>query len=191
MQDKLIKTFISSDTGLEVKKLINDLKPKIISKNNVIKWVNRENIHLTLRFIGPTVIDEISKLNSMLENVSKKFKDFSVEIDGTGCFPKVERPRVIWLGVKGEIAKLNNLVLSINKNLEEMGYPNDDRNFVPHITLGRIKYPQKKIPDLRSFLNYSFKPIEIKVKKFSLFQTETFSSGSVYSLIGTHHLSND
>jgi len=110
MQDKLIKTFISSDTGLEVKKLINDLKPKIISKNNVIKWVNRENIHLTLRFIGPTVIDEISKLNSMLENVSKKFKDFSVEIDGTGCFPKVERPRVIWLGVKGEIAKLNNLV---------------------------------------------------------------------------------
>ena len=191
MQDKLIKTFISSDTDVEVKQRINDLKGKIISKSNVINWVNRENIHLTLRFIGPTVIDEISKLNSMLENVSKNFKDFSLEINGTGCFPKKERPRIIWLGVKGEIAKLNDLVLSINKNLEEMGYPNDDRNFVPHITLGRIKYPQKNIPDLRSFLNYSFKPIKIKVKKFSLFQTETFSSGSVYSLIGTHHLLND
>ncbi|MFL3050450.1 MAG: RNA 2',3'-cyclic phosphodiesterase [Candidatus Neomarinimicrobiota bacterium] len=191
MQDKLIKTFISSDTGVEVKKLINDIKAKILLKSNAIKWVNRENIHLTLRFIGPTVIDEISKLNSMLENVSKNFKDFSLEINGTGCFPKEERPRIIWLGIKGEVAKLNDLVLSINKNLEEMGYPNDDRNFVPHITLGRIKYPQKNIPDLKSFLNYSFKPIEIKVKKFSLFQTETFSSGSIYSLIGTHHLSND
>lgn len=191
MQDKLIKTFISSDTGVEVKKLINDIKAKILLKSNAIKWVNRENIHLTLRFIGPTVIDEISKLNSMLENVSKNFKDFSLEINGTGCFPKEERPRIIWLGIKGEVAKLNDLVLSINKNLEEMGYPNDDRNFVPHITLGRIKYPQKNIPDLRSFLNYSFKPIEIKVKKFSLFQTETFSSGSIYSLIGTHHLSNN
>ena len=68
MQDKLIKTFISYDTGVEVKKLINELKPKILSKSKVLKWVNIENIHLTLRFIGPTVIDEISKLNSMLEN---------------------------------------------------------------------------------------------------------------------------
>ena len=191
MQDKLIKTFISSDTGVEVIKLINELKPKILSKSKVVKWVNIENIHLTLRFIGPTVIDEISKLNSMLENVSKNFQDISLEINGTGCFPKEERPRVIWLGVKGEIEKLNDLVVSINKNLADMGYPNEDRNFVPHITLGRIKYPQRNIPDLRSFLNYSFKPIEIKVKKISLFQTETFSSGSVYSLIGTYHLANN
>ena len=191
MQDKLIKTFISYDTGVEVKKLINELKPKILSKSKVLKWVNIENIHLTLRFIGPTVIDEISKLNSMLENVSKNFQDISLEINGTGCFPKEERPRVIWLGVKGEIEKLNDLVVSINKNLADMGYPNEDRNFVPHITLGRIKYPQRNIPDLRSFLNYSFKPIEIKVKKISLFQTETFSSGSVYCLIGTYHLANN
>ncbi|MBF88379.1 MAG: RNA 2',3'-cyclic phosphodiesterase [Candidatus Marinimicrobia bacterium] len=192
MGEKLIKTFISIDVGNKIKEKIKRLKSENFRKTDNVNWVNIENIHLTLRYIGPTVNSEIKKINNILENIVKDFREFSLEIKGTGIFPKIQRPRIIWLGINGNLSKLSDLESYINKILSQNGYPSDNfNNFIPHITLGRIRYPQTTTPDLTSFLNASYNPVKFKVQKISLFRTETIGSGPIYSLLGTHYFSNN
>ena len=188
MPDKLIRTFIAVNLPEEIQKVARDLKPTVGKNPSAVKWVPEENIHLTLRFIGPTAPGEVEKINRLLRDTARRHADFSLTISDVGCFPKKERPRVLWLGVRGEVEALARLVEDINSEMEQLGYPNDDRNYAPHVTIGRVRYPQKVTPDVTDFLSADYTPIQAAITKVHLYRSETLPSGAVYSLLGTHQL---
>ena len=79
----------------------------------------------------------------------------------------------------------------IQSSLESLGFYKDDKLFHPHITLGRSKYPQKRTPDIASFLAKSYDPIFFRVEKIQFLTSELFPNGPVYTILSTHFFENN
>lgn len=188
IKEKLIRTFLAVELPQRVKSTVLNLQTTVQTKPKVLKWVKMDNIHLTLRFIGPTPEREVPRISAEVKKAVARHNDLSLFISGTGVFPKPQRPRVLWLGADGEVQKLKNLVNDINNELEKLGFPAEEREYSPHITIGRIRYPQKITPDVTNFLNSEYDPIEVKVQSVRFFQSDLVPGGPIYSILGIYQL---
>ena len=101
------------------------------------RWVDLGDLHLTLRFLGPTPELRLPGLRGAVDSAAAGQWPFRVAIGGGGAFPSVERPRAIWLGVADPDGGLTRLADSVGRALVEAGWPADERLFTPHLTLAR------------------------------------------------------
>ncbi len=157
-------------------------------KHEKIKWVEPYNLHLTLKFFGET---EDEKIDSIIEKISEsvsRTEQFSFEVEEIGIFGSSYNPKVLWAGISGSknIINLENL---ISEGLSEIGYVKDRQNFVPHLTLGRIKYLSDKtlfqlIVD--DYKNEYFQ--EQKIGELYLFESILKKEGPQYSIVKSFHL---
>jgi 2'-5' RNA ligase len=97
----------------------------------------------------------------------------------------------MWVGLDGAIDKLNQLVTAVHDGLHPLGFPREEKKFHPHITMARAKYPQKKTPDISSFLNTTYDPIPFRIQKIQFISSELFPNGPVYTILGTHFFGNN
>ncbi len=118
--------------------LQNEMKSSGFPK---LKWVRPENIHLTLKFFGDIPVDSINRIGEVMAAVSKGVAPMTLTAGGLGVFPTIRRPRVIWTGLKGRIHELIEFQKRLDGNLEEIGFPGENRPFKAHLTLARIKHP--------------------------------------------------
>lgn len=109
-----------------------------------VKWVRPGNMHLTLRFLGETDSKAVTLIMEALDKASTSLDPFQFAFGGTGVFPHPGKPRVLWIGMqKGqqEVVKVSEIV---GLHLSEMGFAKENREFHPHLTLGRLRGPIKK-----------------------------------------------
>ena len=191
MDHRLIRTFIAIPVPESVFVLQGNLKNTIEKKTGKVRWVKRDQLHLTLKFVGDTPEESIDDVRGVMQKVASQMTPFKIFIQGVGCFPKIERPRVMWVGLDGAIDKLNQLVMAVHDGLDPLGFPRDKKDFHPHITMARAKYPQKKTPDISSFLNTSYDPIPFRIEKIQFISSELFPNGPVYTILGTHFFGNN
>ena len=186
MSERLIRTFVSVSIPKEIVNIQSMLKSTVDPKGVKVKWVMNGKMHLTLKFLGNTTEGSIDNLNEALFNAVKSAKVINLSISGTGAFPVKGRPNVLWLGIKGDIDELKQLTVNINNSLEPLGFITEKRDFLPHVTIARIKSNQKKIPNISNYLNTTFTELPMKIVKISLMQSESFSKGTFYTILGTH-----
>ena len=186
MSERLIRTFVSVSVPKEIVNIQSMLKSTVEPKGLKVRWVMNGKMHLTLKFLGNTTEGSIDNLNEALFNVVKSAKVINLSISGTGAFPVKGRPNVLWLGIKGDIDELKQLTVNINNSLEPLGFITEKRDFLPHVTIARIKSNQKKIPNISNYLNTTFTELPMKIVKISLMQSESFSKGTFYTILGTH-----
>ena len=103
-----------------------------------IRWVRPEGIHLTLKFMGDIDVKVINELVSLLPAVANGFAPFELTMAELGCFPNNRSPRVLWAGVKGNLSALRDLHIAIDSLVGNIGLPREQREFSPHLTLGRV-----------------------------------------------------
>ncbi len=154
-----------------------------------IKWVGSDLFHLTLKFIGETEEDKIPVISDVLHNVAKNTESFSFDLQGLGIFGSSYRPRIIHANIRGDnqLTLLGSTVLS---ELDKSGFPNDRQNFVPHLTLGRIKFIQNK-KKFQQTINL-FKGVylqKVRVDKLILFESILYPPGPVYTILEKYKLS--
>jgi len=188
MAESLLRTFISVSLPKEIVNIKKMLQSTIDSKGAEIKWVRDGNMHLSLKFIGHTPEASVDDLNTTLKSITEEFSTISLSLVGSGCFPRPERARTLWVGIAGELDKLDDFVIAINAHLDPLGFPIQERKFIPHVTLARIKYPQKHTPDVTQFLNTTFAELPMKISRINLMSSQLFSKGAVYTILGTHFL---
>ena len=186
MSERLIRTFVSVSVPKEIVNIQSMLKSTVEPKGVKVRWVMNGKMHLTLKFLGNTTEGSIDNLNEALFNAVKSAKVINLSISGTGAFPVKGRPNVLWLGIKGDIDELKQLTVNINNSLEPLGFITEKREFLPHVTIARIKSNQKKIPNISNYLNTTFTELPMKIVKISLMQSESFSKGTFYTILGTH-----
>ncbi len=100
-----------------------------------IRWTRRNDLHLTLRYIGQTENDVVQRIASQLETV--QVSPFALEIRDMGAFPSNEDPSIVWVGVGSGHPNLFELRKKVDDAILQIGIDNESREFVPHITLGR------------------------------------------------------
>lgn len=102
-----------------------------------IRWTVSENLHLTMRFLGPTAADRIAAVAAATEAAAAAERPFEVRLAGAGAFPSTERPRVVWLGIEVGTPELARLAARLDRELVARGWASDSRPFRAHLTLGR------------------------------------------------------
>jgi 2'-5' RNA ligase len=149
-----------------------------------MRWVNPENIHLTLKFLGDTPQRNISDLSKALKQTVFGFLPFEIVFKGTGCFPDTRRPRILWAGVNGP-ATLFELQSNIDRALLAIGFPTEKRPFSPHLTLARISERTSEDTDLKVIQGVnSFQDVffgHMLVERVTLFQSVLAPKGSIYT----------
>ncbi len=103
-----------------------------------LKWVETENLHLTLRFLGEISEEAVLKVQSSLPQAAMGQPPFTLSVEGLGMYPSPGQPQVIWLGVKGS-KPMVALHAQLETALARVGIEKEDRPFHPHLTLARVR----------------------------------------------------
>lgn len=146
----MVRVFIAID--IEDPSLLNklcEIQKEIIKTRAKMKLVERENMHITLKFLGEISPTKLSSLEKAVVNACKDFTKFKIELAHVGAFPSPARPRVVWVGVNKGAEILKQLASAIEKETVRMGFKKADKPFHPHVTLARVKIAT---PELRNFI---------------------------------------
>lgn len=135
-----MRTFIAIDISAEAKKEIEKkLYKQLRRKHWAVRWEKTKKLHLTLAFLGQIELEKLALVKSSCKKAVKNILPLTISFKGLGCFPTLEEPRVIWLGLKGELQKLALIQKRVAANLKKEKFKLDVRPFSAHITLGRVK----------------------------------------------------
>ncbi|MBS3818108.1 RNA 2',3'-cyclic phosphodiesterase [bacterium] len=184
-----MRTFIAIDLDEEIKKNLNQFIKKLDKGNPSIKWVKKNGMHLTLKFLGNVSPEKVTSIQSSLNKAAQEFSSFSLNLKGTGSFPPGKKiPRVLWVGIE-EKEPVQSLQARIEEEMEKLHFPKEKRKFHSHLTLGRIKKKSNLDFVLREFHQYEEADFgKMKVEKLTFFQSTLKPSGAEYTVLSVHPL---
>ncbi len=136
-----MRTFIALPVPEAVKIRLVGLQQewRPVAPGGGIRWVRPEQMHLTLSFLGEVDAGRQGDLIQAVRSACQGFCSFPLEAYGTGFFPDSRRPRVLWVGLRGETDQLGRLEQSVAKTVASFAEKEENRAFSPHLTLARIK----------------------------------------------------
>ncbi len=102
-----------------------------------VRWVRLDGLHLTLRFLGPTLEDRLGPAIEAVHAAAAGRAPFDIAIGGAGAFPPAGRPRALWLGLRSGAGELTDLAEGVDRALTAAGWVLDPKPFRPHLTLAR------------------------------------------------------
>ena len=125
--------------GTEYPALVERLQRNLEHEHRNINWCKTNQIHLTLKFVGDTPDADVPKIIQACEQVAQRHHPFTMDFNRTGLFGSKYAPRVLWLGMEDEPKALFDLEEDVLDAFDDLGYLRDRQNFVPHLTVCRIK----------------------------------------------------
>jgi len=187
----LVRCFIC----VEVVNQINIRKIETILDNlstfKGIRPVKRNQLHLTLKFLGEIAEKRVTEIEKVLNSI--KLPSFVLELSNIGFFPNERRPRVIWIGLSQGKGQLTTLAQEIDERLSIIGFSREKRKFSPHLTVGRIKklYPdeQQKVVSYAHSIG-SLEGEKEVIKSFILKKSTLTPQGAIYENLAEFWLKN-
>lgn len=135
-----IRAFIAIELPEEVKAELEKLKGMLkLKRQPAVKTAGAEATHLTLKFLGNVPTEKIEAIKAVMSEIARGASGFRLELNGVGCFPSTQRPRVIWAGLDGDIDALSHFQEHLEAVLQKLGFPPENRAFSAHLTLGRVR----------------------------------------------------
>ncbi len=155
------------------------------------RWIRRENVHLTLKFVGEVPPPRANDLSQVCADTVANFSPFEIEIGGTGSFPIQGTPRVLWIGVSDHSRKLEALQAKLDAECLCFGFEREARKFNPHLTIARLRKPQGARALARLHKETAFEPATIVVSELLVIRSELGSEGSKYTVLSRHALTDN
>src|SRR3989475_12507768 len=152
LSEDQVRSFISMD--LEDQQILSRIASILSSLQALggdLKPVERENIHLTLKFLGNVSTPRLAEVKSSLKQLT--LPAFTAEIKGAGAFPNLKRMNVIWVGVNEGWTQVELIFEQTEKLLHQLGFSRETRPFSPHITVARVKSGRKR-DEIAAFLGH-------------------------------------
>jgi 2'-5' RNA ligase len=104
-----------------------------------VRWTSVETLHLTLQFLGAVPEERIPEIDAAVRAAAAASRPLNLELRGAGGFPNARRPRVLWIGIAGDVAPLGALAEDLGRRLTPLGFQPEARPFSPHLTVGRAR----------------------------------------------------
>jgi 2'-5' RNA ligase len=170
----MYRLFVAIDLPDEVKNAVDGIVGRDLSG---ARRVPREQLHLTLRFIGDGDEQMFQAVKKELATVSGT--PFPLTIKGVGHFPPKREPRVLWVGME-ESGQLNDLQKKIEQSLINAGIAADERRFSPHITIARLREtPLLKVVSMEE-MHRQFSAGPFTVEEFYLYSSNLTRDGAIH-----------
>lgn len=197
MHEELVRTFVAVELPRDVKASLGriqaELNKRIASSlgadaaSRALKWVDPEGIHLTLKFLGSMPASCLGDVQDALQRATADKSSLTIQLADLGAFPSVTRPRVLWIGARGETEKLAQIQAQVDSELARIGFPREERAFSPHITLARLR--ETASPNERRKIGEAIEAglrvpsVVVPVNSISLMRSQLTRAGALYSRI--------
>ncbi|GIW44999.1 MAG: RNA 2',3'-cyclic phosphodiesterase [Candidatus Binatia bacterium] len=178
-----IRTFIAVDIDSLLADRIAALQTALAKTKADVRWVERESWHITLKFLGPTLEEQIPQITDAIHRVAAECQPWPIELRGLGAFPSLRRPRVLWLGVRDE-GRLAQAARALDDALAPLGFAPEERPFQPHLTIGRVrslKGWEALEEQIKSLWEESWG--EYRAQEIILYQSDLRPTGAVYTAL--------
>jgi len=179
---KSVRMFLAIELPEGIKALIEGIKEGLRPAVQGIRWTRPEAMHLTLKFFGDLFPDDVIRISEVVGRNVRDIDPMQLTVESPGVFPGMKSPRVLWLGVGGDIGRLAALQSVIERDLEACGFHGEKRSFTPHLTLGRarsrdgIRFTAEGVIDgIEGLSAHRF-----DVRELILFASELKPGGAVY-----------
>jgi 2'-5' RNA ligase len=187
-----IRAFVALTLPAEVVDLAAGLQSALRAKGLRLRWVKPQNIHLTLKFLGDIPAADAAEAGLAMQRASQGVAPLALSVQGMGAFPGIKRPRVLWIGLGGEVEALQQLYSRIEDELAGLGYAREKRGFKAHLTLARFKEGAASHELLQAFEelgNYTPKPFA--ANHLVLFKSDLRPQGALYTPLTEVFLDQD
>lgn len=181
-----MRAFIAIPVPDDVKQYARMMRNELGRARPDIKWVEYQNYHLTLKFLGEVEEKQLPELKKNLSRAGDSSPAFNLSAGGIGFFPNRMRPRVIWMGIKGELDKAAFLGDRVDAYLSTIGFePEKEHRF--HLTLGRVR-SEAGLKDMLNILDkmpHKDKLRSFKIEHFHLMKSTLSAAGPNYTILET------
>ena len=178
---------ITLDPGqiAELKQVQQNLQTRL--PGDAVRWVRPDQLHLTLKFLGHVPRATLAGLTAALNRASEGIASFRLALAGIGCFPDAKRPRVVWIGMNGDLDSLRRLQSQIERETQGLGDLRESRDFQPHLTIGRVKAGGIPARNVGECVERATAPqaAELEVRQIHLIQSELSPEGARYTTLAT------
>ena len=176
-----MRIFVAIKIPKDIKDCISSVQESIGDDLAKIRWVNKDQMHLTLKFLGEVQPSNIIEIKKELKKI--KIRSFTVNLDSIGVFPGENYIRVLWVGLEPE-EDINSLQKDIDEKLKKLF--KKDKDFKPHITLGRVKFVRDKEKFIENLRKIKIDNKKVDVNGFKLMKSTLSQKGPIYEEIASY-----
>lgn len=178
----MIRAFIAVELPDALRQEVASLQNDLQSAGADIKWVETNNLHLTLKFLGNIEEAQVPALKEALETATRPLTPFTLHLEGIGAFPRTTSPRVVWVGVTEGEKPLVELAQAVGNACSGLGFPAEDRPFSAHLTIGRVRSRDRLAPLIKKLQVAEFRGgTPAPIGKVILFQSTLSPHGPAYT----------
>ncbi|MGD0654519.1 MAG: RNA 2',3'-cyclic phosphodiesterase [Thermoguttaceae bacterium] len=185
-----VRTFIAIEIDAAVRARAAELIGVLRAAEADVKWVEPQNLHITLQFLGEVPEEQIAAVCQAVEQGAAHMPPFDLEIRWAGAFPNANRPRTLWIGANAGSDRMADLHDNVALELSELGFQDEDRKFQTHLTIGRTR-SGKNAAELGRLLKQhaDFDAGCMRVEKVTVFSSRLERGGPLYDVLSTARLS--
>lgn len=177
-----MRTFIAIELSEDIRSSLTQIQSHLKYSGADVKWAEKNNIHLTLKFLGEISEEKLQQVIAALEIIAKESHAFEISIKDIGAFPNIDHPRVIWVGLDKGAEESKVLAEKIDEELFKIGFEKETRPFAAHLTIGRVRSPKNKRALKDKITQYAVRNTLYEyVSSVILFQSKLTPKGSIYT----------
>ncbi|MFI5059639.1 MAG: RNA 2',3'-cyclic phosphodiesterase [Candidatus Acidiferrales bacterium] len=179
-----MRLFVALEIPAAVRDNLATLIKELRNSEPKARWVRPESLHVTLKFLGETPSEKLEAIRNALSAVRWE-QAVRLDFRGLGFFPNEKCPRVLWAGMDAS-PNVQSLAASIDEALEKLGFPREDRDFAPHLTIARFLSPQIS-EKLRAAIQQNMDRESgcLRTNEFHLIESKLKPSGAEYTRLAT------
>lgn len=183
------RLFIGIELPDEVRRALAAVRNESPELDRALGWTRPAGLHLTLRFLGDTPAERMEAVRAGLQLLPAR-PSIGLHAAGLGLFGSAARPRVLWAGVKGELAALAALHRDVEEMCVGLGWPTERQGYAPHITLARARGRFAAADALQTLLERRRRAVfgAFRAGAVVLFDTQLAPGGSIYTPIARRQL---
>jgi len=178
----MIRSFIAIDLPQDIREKLAAIQEQLRQSQAGVRWVKPGSIHLTLKFLGnihPAQVEDIALA------VAQEVRDeppITLGAAGLGAFPSRRKPRVIWIGMEGEVQRLTRIQARVENALEPLGFGREKRPFRPHLTIGRVKDRRRLQALIDAMATLDMEPFNsFDADEIILYKSDLRPTGAIYT----------
>ncbi|MFN8006213.1 MAG: RNA 2',3'-cyclic phosphodiesterase [Terriglobia bacterium] len=186
-----IRTFVCLELPRSVKELLSGVQDDLKGVGAKVSWVKPANIHLTLKFLGNLSQSRLAEVCVVVEEAGRAVSPFGFQVKGAGAFPPTGNPRVLWVGLAGVSAPLQDLQQRIDTGLFQRGFPRENKPFSPHLTIGRVQSGYQARALLEKISRLKVEGEMVNVHQVAVMKSDLRAGGALYTPIQKFPLLGD
>lgn len=179
------RIFIAIDISSEARAKAADYSRELRTEFPDVRvgWERPEKLHLTLKFLGDTDDGQLVAVTERMRELASGVGPFDISVRGTGVFPSANRPRVLWLGIGGGTGNLADLARAVDEECAGIGFPRAQRDHRPHLTIARVREPERGAPLATEHLRREFESDDFEVTSLTIVESRLGQNGSTYHVV--------